>query len=503
MTKGDSVMRRSRTILTGLLLAATWLAGGAVRADDECRVRYSWATGFNQSQQDTVDIDRGDTKTINRNGALKVENLKANPIRVYRSGIGSYVDLDEDQSDPAIAAYPPGVTLQKVKCLEASSGSQSPTQQAVNAFFSAVSSFADPILNQLGGWKSQAQQAAAKGVEDWGSCPSPGAQTTYNQIETRRDQIQQSINAANAMKQQAEEALAACKSSFNNSPMCTTAYNTLALHAAITSLEGAKSTLNAALNTLKSLKCPQGCQQAASVNVPTPALQSQGAWSLTNPGWVDVDVCTRVDLGSLGVDTAALASGQLNQLIEAEPPSCSRSERFSICTNWDLAKLLALLQRLELVPPEVGSIEVDVPTREVRVFTGLQSTSCQAPLRVCVPGGNVTISVNEGASLFNGSYNACASYQTLGCQTPPFGLAPQYTTVEIPDVTRATVRWTGRKPGSVELDLSRRDFRNLCLGRGRTSLSIPKPPKVVVKNTQVNLPFLCVQPNWVNVVANP
>jgi hypothetical protein len=115
----------------------------------------------------------------------------------------------------------------------------------------------------------------------------------------------------------------------------------------------------------------------------------------------------------------------------------------------------------------------------------------------------VTISVNEGASLFNGSYNACASYQTLGCQTPPFGLAPQYTTVEIPDVTRATVRWTGRKPGSVELDLSRRDFRNLCLGRGRTSLSIPKPPKVVVKNTQVNLPFLCVQPNWVNVVANP
>lgn len=496
-------MRQSKTILIGLILAATWLASAAARADDECRARYSWATGFNQSEQETVYIDKGKTKTINKSGALKVENLKANPIRVYRTGIGSYVDLNKDQADPSIAVYAPGVTLQKIVCLESSTTSQTPTQQAVNAFFSSVASFTDPILGQLNSWKTQAQQAAAKGVEDWGSCPSPGAQTTYNQIESRRDQIQQSINAANAMKDQAEDALAACKASFNNSPMCTTAYNTLALHAAITSLEGAKSGLDAALNALKNLKCPKGCQQSASVSVPTPSLQGQGTWSLTNPGWVSVEACTQVDLGSIGVDTGALGSGNLSQLIEAEAPSCSRTERLSICTNWDLAKLLALLKRLELVPPDAGAITVDVPTQKISVFSGLQSTSCQTPLRVCVPGGNVTISVNQGAPLFNGTYQGCASYQTLGCQVPPFGLAPQYTDVDVPDVGRATIRWTGGKPGSVQVDLSGGDFRGICLGRGRTSLQIPKLPKVVMQQTQVNLPFLCVQPTWVNVVANP
>jgi hypothetical protein len=55
----------------------------------------------------------------------------------------------------------------------------------------------------------------------------------------------------------------------------------------------------------------------------------------------------------------------------------------------------------------------------------------------------------------------------------------------------------------VQVDLSGRDFQGICLGRGRTSLQIPKPPKVVMQQTQVNLPFLCVQPTWVNVVANP
>ena len=83
-------------------------------------------------------------------------------------------------------------------------------------------------------------------------------------------------------------------------------------------------------------------------------------------------------------------------------PTCTRSERFSICTNWDLPRLQAELERLELIPPNVGQITVDVPTRQVSVVSGLRSTRCRRTLNACVPGGSV--SVNQGGQLFDGSY---------------------------------------------------------------------------------------------------
>ncbi len=377
-----------------------------------------------------------------------------------------------------------------------------PTQTAVDAFFQGLNDVNQTLIGQLGTWKTQAQQAATKTAAAWGGCPSSGAQSAYDQIENRRDGVQGVLDDAYAMKTQAEAAHSNCKATFAGSPMCDTTYNTLDLHATIATFETAKQVLNAALTTLGSLECVGGCQQTASVPVPFPELQSQGKWPLSGRGWVRGEVCTELDLGRVGFDTGALASGNLAQLIQAELPRCGRRERFAICTRIDEAKLLEQLQRAGQVPAAVRELQIEIPDNTWNVPATLAPAACQRKMRVCKPGGNVTISVNEGAPLFDGTYTSCSGQQDVQCASPPYGLKVQTTAVAVPDLSRTKVSWRGRSPGSKEIDLTKRPFEGICQGGGPAKYEIPKLPKVVAAKQQVPLP-LCTQPTMIPVVANP
>lgn len=482
-------------------------ATSSALAANECQVRYSYANSPTSSAQTSKYIDAG--KTINIPSAqgqhvLYVENRKNHKIRVYRTGIGQHVDLNHNGRDPQIGNYPPGVTLQKVSCLSASqSGSASPTpvQQLVDAAFQSVQNTTVPHLNQLNSWRSSVQQWAQKTASDWGSCPSNGAQTSYNQAKTWRNQVNSSLQQAEQIRAEAGSARNACLASTNNNALCGSTYNTLPVHVWISSLTSARNSLTAAINTMAALQCPSGCARTARVTVPTVKIQPGGAYRLSNPGWLDLPVCTKLSLGSVGFNPSAVSSGNLGRIVQAQPPACTSTANLRVCTNVDVRVLLPTLQRLSLVPPNVGAIQLDVPTRNVTAITGVQPASCQKPLRVCAPSGNVTVSLNEGQNLFNASAS-CSNHVTLGCQQPPFGLQPATQQVGVPDLTKATVRWTRPRPGSIRVDLTRPEFKATCAGAGR-GISIPKPPIVSMGTNTVQLPFICTQMNMVRVVANP
>jgi hypothetical protein len=245
----------------------------------------------------------------------------------------------------------------------------SPTQAAIDQIFAAVSSFTHAVMSQLDTMKSQAQQAASQTAEYWGSCPSQSAQTKYEQVKSNRGDVNAAHQDAVAMRNQALAARTNCKSTFSNSPLCDATYNDLALHGAITALESARSVLDQALNAMKSLQCVSGCSQTATLQVPVPTIQDQGEWSLTAPGWVRGEVCTGFDLGSFDINTSAFATGNLSQLFQTQAPGCTRTERFALCTDWDLEALLETLQRRQRVSPEVDQITVDLPNRPLSVDT--------------------------------------------------------------------------------------------------------------------------------------
>jgi hypothetical protein len=189
-------------------------------------------------------------------------------------------------------------------------------------------------------------------------------------------------------------------------------------------------------------------------------------------------------------------------MVNIEPPHCAARENIPICTRWNISALLPRLRELRLVPPEVqvGNIDVQVPMRSLRVINGVSPAACSTPLRICRPNG--TVQFNQGQNAFSVTAGvSCTEQVTLGCLEPAFGLQPTYTTVQVPDLSRATVRLVGGRftPGQFSVDLSRPEFQASCTG---TDITLPLPPTVQLSSQTVDLPFLCTQPTWVNLVSN-
>jgi hypothetical protein len=128
MQANDS-LRTGRRTWRYALIALVLIHAFTARADasNECKVRYKWvsSTGSNQSAETYINLNS--TKTLDKEGMLRVENLKSNPIKIYMK-IGSAPEInreiDGDQCDPPGGLnYGPFHKLTKVKCLEpASSG---------------------------------------------------------------------------------------------------------------------------------------------------------------------------------------------------------------------------------------------------------------------------------------------------------------------------------------------------------------------------------------------
>lgn len=469
-----------------------------------CQVRYAFAPAPGQSTTVDVTLEVGERDDIHQGDMLYISNRGSNPIRIQRTGPGGGdVDLAPGGRDPVATQFIVPVLLQTIVCLPPGSVQDTPVEQVVQQAFEVVAGRTLSVLNQLNTWRTSAEQWGEQTANDWGSCPSPGAQQSYNQLRTWKSNVEVAIGQANQVLQQAQDARQTCTDLTGNSVLCGSTFNDLPVHGWLTTLNATEASVEASMATMRLLKCTDGCRRTASLPVPTVEIEPTGFYTFRNPGILRAEVCTRMDMGEIGFSPEAVASGTVSQIVEAEGPSCTRSETLSICTNWDLDGLLAQLQRLRLVPPSVGTIALNVPMRSQEVVSGVQQARCRRPLQVCVPNGELTISVNPLEGIFLDPEGQCNGRLDVVCQDPPFGLEPAIQQIEVPDLTQAEVTWTGRRPGRIIIDLTRRDFDGLCLGGGRTRLRIPRPPTITMGRTSLDLPFLCTQPNLRDVVANP
>ncbi len=391
-----------------------------------------------------------------------------------------------------------------------SGGAQAgPIEDMVASFFQAVSGAVAPFVNNLQTWLNNANQAAQKTARDFTGCPSQAAQNLYNDLRTQRTNAQTARAAAQQIRQNAQQALTQCQQATGNNPLCLATYNGLPAHGWYTLANNTVQALTAAMNSLKALQCIDSCSQTAKLTVPTVSLSGGGTQRITTPGVVDVDVCTHVDFGSVGYNFGTAANGNLSQMVDYEGPHCDRTDTFKICLDWDISILLPQLQKLGLVPPgvQIPNVSLDIPTRSLRVVSGLTTGSCSQPMRVCSqPSGSVTISFEPGQNPLEVLANsACSQWTTVACLNPPFGLRTTTSQIDVPNLTRAVVRWSGGrlKPGSVTIDLTEGRFSAACRGTRGLSFSVPQLPEISVGTQTHSFNWLCMQPHWRTLVANP
>ena len=498
-TRGGAALVAPVIAAFAILTAA---GAGPAAADNECRIQYSYWTSGGRYSTAYEYIDEGQKLSIHQGSARHVRNLQEAKVRIRRTGFGSTVDLNQNQNDPPAGVYQPGVILQEAECL-AGNDAPSPAliQQIAQQLFDAIANSppmtaVQNVVSQVPAWTQQASQHAQRSsVDYWASCPSAPAQAAYDDLKSKRASLQTAINQAQDLKNTADDALATCQSQTNGDPICSTTYNTLALNAKISTLTTARYAVDAAISAMRGLKCIQGCSDTLDIQLPQVQVSSGGFWTVENR----ISVCTAGNSGSVDWDVSQLPQNP-GGVLQFNPPTCRRTTTYSMCTNFDLRALAAELQRLRIVAPSVGITNVDVPSRSVRVLNGFARARCQEQLRICDPGGSVEISVNQGRSLFDGGVS-CNSYLNTGlCKNPAFGLQPTYGSYEVPDLTRVRVTVDGRR-GSLEVDLSAPNFQRLC--RGADDFRIPKPPNVNVSMATRNVPFICTQPNYVDLVANP
>lgn len=96
---------------------------------NECKIQYGWNTGNSlqgtfKNHSNTIYLNTGETKTINKNRMNYVKNLKSHEVKFYLKN-ASDVTMGDNQRNPKIGTYVGTVKLEKAKCLATSSSSPS------------------------------------------------------------------------------------------------------------------------------------------------------------------------------------------------------------------------------------------------------------------------------------------------------------------------------------------------------------------------------------------
>jgi hypothetical protein len=108
--------------LLSLLFSSTAYSAG-------CQIKYGWnkgstLTGNFENKSKTINLSKGQTKTINKKRMNYVKNLKSRKVKFYLNNAQD-VTLDKNQRNPVAGTYVGTVKLKKVKCIGDSSSSSS------------------------------------------------------------------------------------------------------------------------------------------------------------------------------------------------------------------------------------------------------------------------------------------------------------------------------------------------------------------------------------------
>jgi hypothetical protein len=380
-----------------------------------------------------------------------------------------------------------------------------PIQQAINNLFQSLVNKTITNANKVNEWKNQALAAANKSAQDFAGCPSNAAQNLYNDLKSKKTLLEKVIADATAADQQALQARTNCRNQFPGfQSACNIAYNNLPFVAIKANAQAALQAVNSAINVLKNLKCISGCNQTAKLVFPTVSVKP----GPSQPG-PTITVCTEWEPGQLKYN-ADSGNGELAADVYARLPKCKKTQTYPLTgCDWQVNLLLPVLKRLNIVPPsvQVGELSVNIPTQNVQVLSGFTNT-CSQPLKICTQvttGTQITFGLGADpiGSLLSAMQSVksnCNQEQTIGCLNPPFGISPTFNTVQIPDPRRARISWSGGiNRGSVTVDLTLQAYSVACKVK---PLNIPGLPQITAGKQTINLPYLCLQPQWKNVVAN-
>jgi hypothetical protein len=124
---------KSATQKHGFILLFVWLVvsfSSVSYGGNECRIQYGWNTGNSlqgtfQNHSNTMYLDKGETKTINKNRMNYVKNRRSRKVKFYLENAAD-VTLGEDQRNPGAGTYVATVKLKKVKCLDPAGSSTGP-----------------------------------------------------------------------------------------------------------------------------------------------------------------------------------------------------------------------------------------------------------------------------------------------------------------------------------------------------------------------------------------
>ena len=362
-----------------------------------------------------------------------------------------------------------------------------------------------PPFEQVCSFRDQASAALNKTAADFFGCPSSAAQEVYNQLKANLERLRQIQGEAQGVTPvKKAQWLHNCQQTFR-CRNCSTLVDRLEVlwegPPLSQSVTAAIAATERALAHLRGLKCFNECKKTAKVVIPKVGLQLAQAQSSAQ-----AQVCTEWDGGTFSANFDS-GNGRLSPAVNSRLPKCARAETVSLCSDWNGTALLAKLKEQRVVPPDVtpADLQVNIPDRELRVVAGLTETNCGKPVRICKQArGNQKVLADPGADPLAALARAdCAEAVEVGCAQPAFGLTPTFTTIKVPDPARAKVSWKGGSsgPGSAAVDLSRPEFQPSC--NPKPSPGLPGFPKVKSEEVFLDLPFVCLDPEQVSVVANP
>jgi hypothetical protein len=397
---------------------------------------------------------------------------------------------------------------------------QLPQLPSPQSFFNHVKGRVIAGADKINQWKSDAEAAARKTVNDFG-CSSSAAQTFYNGLKNKRAQLVNTKNALEEADGQAREARDRCKQVLPNylDPQCDAQYNGLIFRAQADAAGAAIAAIDKALNVLRNLQCVAGCNKPARLIYPVFGLESPAGLNfrraelalgnvitsfIKQQGSAEVRVCTRWERGSFSANFDS-GNGELSASVSAKLPKCSETKTYPICTEWDINMVLPKLKQLRLVPPEVQApdISIDVPNKEVQIVSGVTEGNCSQPVTVC-KRASISINIDTGANPLSVLPGAdCLETAVIGCANPPFNLTPIFATVQVPDITQTRISWKAGaiRGGSIIVDLTRPEFGGAC--KSTTLPPVPPPPKLNFRRQDLTLPYVCAEVRRARLVTNP
>ena len=100
-----------------------------------CQIKYGWNKGNSlqgtfENKSKTITLNKGQTKTINKDRMNYVKNLKNRKVKFYLKN-ATDVTLEKNQRNPAGGTYVQKVKLKKVKCSGGSSSSSSSEEMII------------------------------------------------------------------------------------------------------------------------------------------------------------------------------------------------------------------------------------------------------------------------------------------------------------------------------------------------------------------------------------